>query len=195
MKARRKRLRRFRRIESGATFDPEKPPKRFWGVEFWRQRMYTQVVADLYSGYRLAVSPIPGRHVIKFSPISHSRKNAVPFGFCCGGFTSTAGLRHRQRGSSPKTRATTATPRLIIPSKRDTVFIRVARKRLATLSQPKPFGFSGRCNSRDSRLSPLSNDASPHRLPFLSLVTTPVSTATRVWFIRGPPEQVKQKIL
>ena len=31
--------------------------------------MYTQVAADLYSGYRLAVSPVPGRHTIKFSLI------------------------------------------------------------------------------------------------------------------------------
>ena len=35
----------------------------------WRQRMYTRVAADLYSGYRLAVSPVPGRHTIKFSLI------------------------------------------------------------------------------------------------------------------------------
>ena len=32
-------------------------------------------------------------------------------------------------------------------------------------------------------------------LPFLSLVTTPVSIATRMWVIRSPPLQVKQKIL
>src|SRR5215212_9330515 len=55
-------------------FDPEKPPKRFWGVDFWRQRMYTRVAADLYSGYRLAVSPVPGRHAIKFSLILASPK-------------------------------------------------------------------------------------------------------------------------
>jgi hypothetical protein len=79
--------------------------------------------------------------------------------------------------------------RLIISSKRDTVFIRVAQDSLAT------FRFSAGCDSCNSRLLLLSNNASPHRLPFPSLVTTPVSTATRMWVIRSPAIRVKQKIL
>jgi hypothetical protein len=42
----------------------------------------------------------------------------------------------------------------------------------------KPFGFSVRCNSHNSRLLSLSNNASPLCSPIPSLVSTPVSTAT-----------------
>ncbi|HUQ34149.1 MAG TPA: hypothetical protein VM095_18655, partial [Pyrinomonadaceae bacterium] len=59
----------------------------------------------------------------------------------------------------------------------------------------KPFGFSAGCDSCNSRLLRPSSDASPHRLPFPSLVTTPVSDATRMWVIRPAQSQVKQKIL
>jgi hypothetical protein len=42
------------------------------------------------SGYQLAVSLISGQHSICFHK-SRILANAVPLGFCCGGFSSTAG--------------------------------------------------------------------------------------------------------
>jgi hypothetical protein len=55
------------------------------------------------SGWRSAFTS--GRHTIHFHKSRFTlADDAVPFGFCCGGFSSTAGLRARQRGSlCPKT--------------------------------------------------------------------------------------------
>ncbi len=51
--------------------------------------MYTFQSPDLYPGYQLAVSLIVGQHSNRF----HNPRilaNAVPLGFCFGGFSSTA---------------------------------------------------------------------------------------------------------
>jgi hypothetical protein len=52
--------------------------------------MYTLKLPNLYPGYPLAVSLIPGQHSNCFHK-SHILADAVPLGFCCGGFSSTAG--------------------------------------------------------------------------------------------------------
>jgi hypothetical protein len=52
--------------------------------------MYTLKSPNLYPGYQLAVSLISGQHSICFHK-SRILANAVPLGFCCGGFSSTAG--------------------------------------------------------------------------------------------------------
>jgi hypothetical protein len=51
--------------------------------------MYTLKLPNLYPGYQLAVSQVSGQHAKCFHK-SHVPKNAVPLGFCCGGFSSTA---------------------------------------------------------------------------------------------------------
>jgi hypothetical protein len=52
--------------------------------------MYTLKLPDLYPGDQLAVSSIPGQHSNRFHE-SRILANTVPLGFCCGGFSSTAG--------------------------------------------------------------------------------------------------------
>jgi hypothetical protein len=51
--------------------------------------MYTQELPILYPDEQLAVSIVTGQHTICFH-ISRILSNAVPLGFCCGGFSSTA---------------------------------------------------------------------------------------------------------
>ena len=51
--------------------------------------MYTLKLPDLYPGGQLAVSLTSGQH-LKCFHISRVPKNAVPLGFCFGGFSSTA---------------------------------------------------------------------------------------------------------
>jgi hypothetical protein len=51
--------------------------------------MYTHEPPNLYPDYQLAVSLISGRHAIRFHN-SRILANAVPLGFCSGGFSSTA---------------------------------------------------------------------------------------------------------
>jgi hypothetical protein len=52
--------------------------------------MYTQELPIYIPDRWLAVSLFSGRHAIRFHQ-SRAPKNAVPFGFCSGGFSSTAG--------------------------------------------------------------------------------------------------------
>jgi len=52
--------------------------------------MYTLKSPNLYPGDQLAVSSISGQHSNRFHN-SRILANAVPLGFCCGGFSSTAG--------------------------------------------------------------------------------------------------------
>ena len=54
------------------------------------ESMYTLKLPNLYPEYQLAVSLISGQHTICFHN-SRILANAVPLGFCCGGFSSTAG--------------------------------------------------------------------------------------------------------
>jgi hypothetical protein len=51
--------------------------------------MYTLQPPNLYPDYQLAVSLISGQHSTRFHK-SHILANAVPLGFCFGGFSSTA---------------------------------------------------------------------------------------------------------
>jgi len=51
--------------------------------------MYTLKLPDLYPDDLLAVSQVAGQHTNRFHN-PHIPKNAVPLGFCCGGFSSTA---------------------------------------------------------------------------------------------------------
>jgi hypothetical protein len=51
--------------------------------------MYTRQLPNLYPDYQLAVSLISGQHSKCFH-ISRVLANAVPLGFCFGGFSSTA---------------------------------------------------------------------------------------------------------
>jgi hypothetical protein len=52
--------------------------------------MYTQKLPILYPDNQLAVSLITGQHTISFHQ-SRVLSDTVPLGFCCGGFSSTAG--------------------------------------------------------------------------------------------------------
>ena len=92
--------------------------------------MYTLKSPNLYPGYQLAVSSISGQHSNRFHN-SRILANAVPLGFCFGGFSSTAGY-------APATRLNlrrAALPPLAGPCLRvPLVFIRVARESLATFS-------------------------------------------------------------
>jgi hypothetical protein len=72
----------------------------------WRQRMYTRVVADLYPGQVAGGQPLRRSALDSFSRISlHALagREAVPFGFWCGGFSSTAGYVSGNEAQSPKT--------------------------------------------------------------------------------------------
>jgi hypothetical protein len=92
--------------------------------------MYTLKLPNLYPDYQLAVSLISGQHTTCFHK-SRILANAVPLGFCFGGFSSTAGydpatkLNFRRAASLPS-----AGPLQRVPL----VFIRVAREGLATFS-------------------------------------------------------------
>jgi hypothetical protein len=92
--------------------------------------MYTLKLPNLYPDYQLAVSLISGQHTICFHK-SRILANAVPLGFCFGGFSSTAGYDpatklNLRRATSPPS----AGPLQRVPL----VFIRVARESLATFS-------------------------------------------------------------
>jgi len=92
--------------------------------------MYTLKLPNLYPDDQLAVSLISGQHSNCFHK-SRILANAVPLGFCFGGFSSTAGydpatkLNLRRAASPPS-----AGPLQRVPL----VFIRVAQKSLATFS-------------------------------------------------------------
>jgi hypothetical protein len=150
-------------------------------------------------GWRSALTPVNTRFVFTNLATRPCGPTAVPFGFWCGGFSSTAGYVSGNEAQSPKTLSDYRLLRgLIISQKRDSVFIRVARFKEALRplkSKPSLSACGVGCDSCNSRLLLLSNNASPHHLPFPLPVTTPVSIATRMWVIRSAPNQVKQKIL
>src|SRR5918911_4288321 len=100
--------------------------------------MYTQVAADLYTGQRLAVSLNFRSALDSFSQTSYPLRNTVPFGFCCGGFSSTAGYVPGNEAQVRRLKRL-ATPRLINSSKRDCVFIRVARDEPCDPSRSQAF--------------------------------------------------------
>src|SRR6267378_8437910 len=92
--------------------------------------MYTHEPPNLYPDYQLAVSLISGRHAIRFRN-SRILSNAVPLGFCSGGFSSTSGY-------DPATSAQLASnhsPSSAGPVQRvPLVFIRMAREDLSASS-------------------------------------------------------------
>jgi len=144
--------------------------------------MYTLKSPNLYPGNQLAVSSISGQHSNRFHN-SRTLSNAVPLGFCCGGFSSTAGydpatrLNLRWAASRPL-----AGPCLRVPL----VFIRVARESLATFSS-WTFRFQLRASwNQQPPVFSLAR-ASPHRLPIPSSVSNAVTFVTgclyaSIWF-------------
>jgi len=126
----------------------------------------------------LAVSLAPGRHSIHFHKSRKSLAGAVPFGFCCGGFSSTAGYVPGNEAQIRRPERLATTSRLIISSEARLRFYPRRSRKPCDFPEAKPFGFQRGRNSCNSRLLPLPNDASPHRLPLPSLVPMPVSVAT-----------------
>ncbi|MDQ3819467.1 MAG: hypothetical protein M3362_17565 [Acidobacteriota bacterium] len=60
----------------------------------WQQRMYTLLLLPIYipeSRWRSALLPVGTRFIFINLASLFSEHNAVPFGFCSGGFSSTAG--------------------------------------------------------------------------------------------------------
>jgi len=136
------------------------------------------VVADLYSG-ALAGGQLNPRS----APDSFSRTVRVSFETRCHLVFFVVALPPPPV-TSPATRLKAYTSSDFcyfkvdhFPKARQRFYPRRSRKS-CDFPGTKPFGFSVGCNSRNSRLLPLSNVASPHRSPIPSLVTTPVSTAT-----------------
>jgi len=79
-------------VKAAQPFDPEKPPKRFWGTIFGNNACTRKLLPIYIPGNWLAVSRISGRHSTCFHKSRNSLAGlAVPFGFCSGGFSSTAG--------------------------------------------------------------------------------------------------------
>jgi hypothetical protein len=91
-----------------------------------------------------------GQHTTHFHK-SRILANAVPLGFCSGGFSSTAGYVPATRLNF---RRTTCPPRRVLFQRVLLVFIRLAQESLAT-SSSKPFGLdSGRLRSNSRLLIP-----------------------------------------
>ena len=106
-------------------------------------------------------------------------EGAVPIGFFSGGFTSTSSLRSGQRGSTEVERRSLLR-RLITPSKRHRVFIRVAREAPVGLFPAQ--AFRPRPGRQWQRLLPLvavlRSKCFHLNLPIPSPVTAAVTTAT-----------------
>jgi hypothetical protein len=133
-------------------------------------------VADLYPGL-VAGGQLHSRSARdSFSPISRSEERGAIW-FLFWWLFLHRRLRSRQRGLCPKTQATCYFKADHFLKARLRFYPRRSGKS-CDFPEAKPFGFSLECDSRNSRLLPPSSDASPHRLPFSSPVTTPVSTAT-----------------
>jgi len=92
-------MRYSQQAESSAIPFSHKSPKLSIG---WQPRMYTQKLPILYPDNQLAVSLITGQHTISFHQ-SRTLANAVPLGFCFGGFSSTAGYAPATRLSFRRT--------------------------------------------------------------------------------------------
>ena len=107
-----RRLRRLPTRSSGATPNPEEPPKRSEGS--WQPGMYTHR-PPFYIPKRVPAVAHPRSARTHFRK-SLASEDAVPFGFCSGGFSSTSSLRSGQRGSTEVERRSLPT-RLIISSR------------------------------------------------------------------------------
>src|SRR5688500_7512458 len=114
--------------------------------------MYTLKLPSLYPEYQLAVSLISGQHATCFHK-SRILANAVPLGFCCGGFSSTAGYDPATKLNLR--RATFAPLRRVLPKGCHSFLFEWLEK----VSQPslaEPFGSDAGVTRIDSRLSILS---------------------------------------
>ena len=136
------------------------------------------IVAYLYSEAPEPAAAPPGRHVRTFQSASRVPEDAVPFGFCSGGFTSTSSLRSGQRGSTEVERRRYPEADHVL---RGAVAFLSARPGSGLPAAPcaKPFGFGVGVNSSrlTARLLP-SSVVSPRRPPIPSPVTAPLRTAT-----------------
>ena len=107
----------------------------------------------------------------------YPRRDAVPFGFCSGGFSSTSSLRSGQRGSTEVERRSLPGGRSS-PLERRRVFIRAARTNLPTHpAQAFRLRRERQWQQLNRRLLS-SSIASPQCLPISSPVTAAVTTAT-----------------
>jgi hypothetical protein len=97
----------------------------------------------------------------------------VPLGFCCGGFSSTAGLRPRQRGSTSEDVSGIAPDRPIISDGRYSFLSEQLEKPFGY--SRKPFGFDPGVPGSGFPLLLPSNDTSPHPFHLQVPVKMPVS--------------------
>jgi len=147
------------------------------GDVVWQLHMYTRELPIYIPDRWLAVSLNLRSARDSFSPISRSEERGAIW-FLFWWLFLHRRLRSRQRGLCPKTQATCGYFEADHFPESATAFLSASLKKILRFPEAKPFGFSAECDSCNSRLLPLSSDASPQRLPFSSLVTTPLSTAT-----------------
>ena len=162
----------------------------------WQFRMYTQELPFVSRKFAWR-STLSGRHLTCFhNPIASLLENTVPFGFCCGGFSSTAGYVPGNEAPS----GLRPSKRLTLPCGRSfpqgaTRFYPGAQESLAAFPG-KPFGFSAECQSGMTAAC-LSPRTSRHRDVRLSprWSRRPRATRLRLWVIRFPSSTVKKKTL
>jgi hypothetical protein len=99
-----------------------KTAEAIWGL--WQQRMYTRVVADLYSEEWLAVSRNSGRHSIRFHKPRISEETRCRLVFGVVAFPPPPVTNSGNEAQARRLERLTATSRPIISSKHDCVFIR-----------------------------------------------------------------------
>lgn len=120
---------------------------------------------------------VTGQHTISFHQ-SRVLSNAVPLGFCCGGFSSTAGYVPATKLNFR--RATRLLRRVLAKGSHSFLsewFEKASRPTLA-----EPFGSDSGCHRINSRLPFLSPDASPHRSPVPLSVSKAVTFVTRALY-------------
>ena len=117
---------------------------------------------------------------------SLASEDAVPFGFCSGGFSSTSSLRSGQRGSTEVERRSLPGGRSF-PLGRRRVFIRAARTNLP-IHPAQAFRLRRERQWQQLNRRLLSSSiASPQCLPISSPVTAAVTTATGGGLYAGAP--------
>ena len=114
--------------------------------------MYTLKLPNLYPDDQLAVSLISGQHTICFHN-SRILANAVPLGFCFGGFSSTAGY---DSGNEAQLASSYFAPFGGSSSKGCHSFLFEWLEKVSQLSLAEPFGSDSGRHRINSRLSFLS---------------------------------------
>ena len=120
---------------------------------------------------------VTGQHSIRFHK-PRILANAVPLGFCCGGFSSTAGYVPATKLNFR--RATRPLRRVL--AKGSHSFLSEWFKKVSRPTLAEPFGSDSGCHRINSRLPFLSPDASPHRSPVPSSVSKAVTFVTRALY-------------